>query len=71
MSKDNGAIDAFILGNLPETFGALHRKATQHFGFDTYRKVDQRLQSLRKRGLIAFRRDGRGIIWHSIEGGPA
>lgn len=59
----NQLIDQFILANLPGTFAQLHGKATQHFGTDTYRKVDQRLQALRRRDLIAFHREGRDTIW--------
>lgn len=66
MALDNKAVDAFILDNLPGTFGALHGKATQHFGEDTYRKVDQRLQSLRKRGLATFHRNGKHVVWSAL-----
>jgi hypothetical protein len=61
---DSADVDQFILNNLPATFMSLHIRATQHFGQDAYRKVDARLQSLRKRGLIAFERvKGKGIVW--------
>jgi hypothetical protein len=60
----NKEVDEFILANLPATFMTLHLRGDQHFGCETYRKVDQRLQSLRKRGLIAFERvKGKGTVW--------
>ncbi len=61
-------VDQFILDNLPNTFSALHNKATSHFEQDAYRKIDGRLQSLRKRGLITFDRIkgqgiGQSVVW--------
>ena len=61
---DNAKVDEFILAQLPRTFMSLHMRADQHFGVETYRKVDARLQSLRKRGLITFDRiKGEGTVW--------
>ena len=60
-------IDQFILENLPATFMRLHMRATEHFGTDCYRKVDARLQALRKRGFIAFERvKGEGTVWSKV-----
>jgi hypothetical protein len=60
----NQELDEFILANLPATFMSLHLRAANHFGVDTYRKVDARLQALRKRGLIGFERvKGKGVVW--------
>lgn len=57
-------LDEFILANLPATFMSLYLRADQRFVQDTYRKVDRRLQSLRKRGLIEFERvKGKGAVW--------
>ena len=61
-------IDQFILANLPATFMQLHMRATNHFGEDCYRKVDTRLQSLRKRGFISFDRvKGQGCVWSKVD----
>ena len=60
----NPRVDAFILANLPATFTELHKCATDHFGEDMYRKIDARLQSLRKKGLIRFTRvHWKGLVW--------
>ncbi len=61
---NNRDVDQFILDNLPADFMTLHMSATRHFGEDCYRKVDSRLQALRKRGFIKFDRiKGQGSIW--------
>lgn len=63
----NQDVDAFILANLPNTFLALHMRATNHFGQDAYRKVDARLQALRKRDFITFDRiKGQGSVWRNL-----
>ena len=59
----NEEIDAYILESLPSTFAELWGRK-QRDGFDCYRQIDRRLQSLRKRGLIGFVREGRRIIWN-------
>jgi hypothetical protein len=64
MTPTNEEMDVFILSKLPATFGQLSNAAEQHFGIDTFRQVDRRLQSLRKRGLISFQRvKGKGTVW--------
>ena len=63
-ATSNSDVDAFILESLPATFAQLHTTGEQHFEVDVYRKVDARLQSLRKRGLIRFSRvKGVGVVW--------
>lgn len=60
----NARADAFIWANLPATFAELHERATDHFGEQMYRKIDARLQALRKKGLIQFTRvPGKGPVW--------
>jgi hypothetical protein len=60
----NQDIDQFILENLPNTFSKLDVLATKHFNQDAFRKVDARLQALRKRDLITFDRiKGQGTVW--------
>ena len=64
---ENQAMDEFILANLPATFQRLHLRGTDHFNADVFRKIDQRLQSLRKRGLIKFDRlKGEGVVWSKV-----
>ena len=64
---ENQAMDEFILANLPATFQRLHIHGELHFKDEVYRKVDQRLQSLRKRGLIKFDRiKGEGVVWSKV-----
>ncbi len=61
---DNSAIDRYILSSVPATFMELHVRAEQYFGQEMYRPIDRRLQSLRKRGLIASTRvKERGVVW--------
>lgn len=63
----NADVDQFILDNLPNTFATLHNKATNHFQQEAYRKVDSRLQALRKRGSITFDRvKGQGVVWRLV-----
>lgn len=64
MSKpSNAEVDAHILASLPATFMQLHLAK----GDEWYRPVDSRLQALRRRGLIACRREGRNTIWHRAQ----
>lgn len=66
-TSSNPDVDAFILESLPATFAQLHTTGERHFGEDVYRKVDARLQSLRKRGLIRFSRvKGVGVVWEKV-----
>jgi DNA-binding transcriptional regulator PaaX len=55
----NQEVEAFILANLPATFGSLVRKAAD----DMDRPIDMGLQRLRRRGVISFVREGRSTIW--------
>ena len=67
---NNAKVDEFILARLPATFMSLYLRADDHFGVETYRKVDARLQSLRKRGLITFDRiKGEGAVWRIATSG--
>ena len=64
---NNGDVDQFILAHLPATFMTLYLRADKHFGCETYRKIDARLQSLRKRGMIGFERvKGKGTVWSKL-----
>lgn len=63
---ENLDVDDFIMCMVPATFAQIHGAATRHFEQDAYRKVDGRLQSLRKRGLIAWERRGRNCIWFPV-----
>lgn len=63
----NQDIDQFILDNLPATFAVLHARGDVAFGEETYRKIDARLQALRKRGLIAYTRQGRLAVWEMVK----
>jgi hypothetical protein len=60
----NASVDAFILSNLPSTFGSLYRRAEQH-GCDWYRPIDRRLQALRKKGVIVTVRENGKYIWRA------
>jgi len=65
---NNGDVDQFILANLPATFCTLHTRGDKRFGQETYRKIDGRLQSLRKRGMITFDRvKGAGVVWRAVQ----
>jgi hypothetical protein len=60
----NAEVDAHILASLPATFMQLHMAK----GDGWYRPVDSRLQALRRRGLITYRREGRNVIWQRVDG---
>ena len=60
----NASVDAFILANLPSTFGSLFRRAEAR-GCDWYRPIDRRLQALRKKGLIVVTREGGKSVWRA------
>ena len=63
----NADIDQFILDNLPATFATLYEHGDVTFGVDTFRRIDARLQALRKRGLIAYTRQGRFTVWEMVK----
>ena len=63
----NADIDQFILDNLPATFATLYERGDVTFGVDTFRRIDARLQALRKRGLIAYTRQGRLTVWEMVK----
>lgn len=58
----NASVDAFILANLPNTFGNLWRRA-EGKGCDWYRPIDRRLQALRKKGVVVVARENGKSIW--------
>lgn len=60
MTRDE--CDALILSSLPATFIQLCAKARG----EHWRTIDRGLQRLRKRGLIAFKREGRSVIWSKV-----
>jgi hypothetical protein len=59
---DNAKVDEFILASLPATYSAMCAGAIR-MGGNWDRPIDLRLQALRKRGLIEFKRKGRLTIW--------
>ena len=72
---DYSAFDAKILELIDagrNTFAALSRdmqesaKAFPHTDGDEWRVVDRRLQSLRRKGLVAPKRNGNVSVWHRV-----
>lgn len=64
--SDIAEVDAYILANLPASFTTLNgRKMAE--GVDWYRLLDRRLQALRKRGIVAFTRNGRIVVWDLVK----
>ena len=61
MSEELEKARRFVLANLPSTFNVLQARGREHN--IEWRKIDAAIQSLRKRGFIAFERKGRDCVW--------
>lgn len=59
-------VERFILANLPSTYGHLCSAFQDRDNYS--REIDKGLQRLRRRGVIAFQREGKQVIWSKIGG---
>lgn len=60
----NEEVEAYIMSNLPSTYGDLCRNRQ----YDC-RKIDGGLQRLRRRKVILYHRKGRSVIWEPVNVG--
>lgn len=60
-------IEARMLSGEPFEFSLMCAR----FGMTNYRLVDRITQRLRKAGKIAYRREGRSVVWRAVEGEQA
>jgi hypothetical protein len=66
MTKDE--VEARILSGEPFTYGALcdWRLGTGDQGENRDRLIDRSIQRLRRKGLIAFKREGGKVVWRTV-----
>lgn len=70
---EKDALEQRMLSGDPFTYGGLSRtRKTTFVGDDVFRDgdhdrlIDRTIQRLRRKGLIAFRRDGSKVIWQAV-----
>lgn len=59
-------IETRMLSGEPFTYGGLASAFEGQGPGDVSRLVDRTIQKLRKKGLIAFKRQGRDVIWQRV-----
>lgn len=59
-------IEARILGGRPFTHGDLCAEFSGRGCDELYRVVDKVVQRLRRKGKIAFKREGRFVVWSVV-----
>lgn len=67
------ALECRMLSGEPFTYGGLSKefapgKSASHH--DASRLVDRTIQKLRRKGLIAFKREGGKVIWRATKAAP-
>lgn len=67
MKADTTELEARMLSGEPFTYGQLCSQFGEHkFGAGYDRRIDATIQKLRKKGKIAFKREGGSVVWRAV-----
>ncbi len=67
MKRDTIQLEERMLNGEPFTYGQLCKDFGEHeYGSGYDRRIDATIQKLRKKGKIAFKREGGAVVWRAV-----